>query len=162
MHNLLFAIMYPDKNILDRALAILKDRYGKPYARGPEYDFNFTDYYEEEFGKNLKKSIFVFEKEITKTDLTDIRQETAKVEKEISYLGRRRVNIDPGYISDKEMVLATKKQKQWKEYLGGGVYAHKIFEFLDDGIKTFNHSFADYKLKENMDFFRSVLRKKYK
>jgi hypothetical protein len=73
MNNLLFAIMYPSEEELNNSIQILKQKFGDIKASSEEYDFNFTDYYEKEFGKNLKKRIFIFKKTIEKKDLIEIR-----------------------------------------------------------------------------------------
>ena len=145
--------MYSSQDILDKTISILKNEFGEIKAKSKEYDFNFTDYYENEFGINLKKLILVFEKTIEKQDLIQIRERTGQIEKALSQNNKRSVNIDPGYISKTELVLATKKGKTWKEDLGKGIYAHKILEFKDNEVITFYHTFTDYKLKNNQDFF---------
>lgn len=157
MKNLLFAIMYQNQELLNRTILILEKDFGKIKAKSQEYDFNFTSYYEKEFGKNLKKIIVVFEKIVEKFDLIQIREKTGEIELKLSKNNKRTVNIDPGYISEKELILATKKAKPWKEELGKGVCAHKVLEFKDDQIITFRHTFADYRLEKNLEFFRKLL-----
>ncbi|MCK5283214.1 MAG: DUF4416 family protein [Nanoarchaeota archaeon] len=155
MKSLLFAIMYPNQKLLNNSISILEKEFGKIKAKSPEYDFNFTNYYEKEFGKNLKKIILVFEKTIEKNDLIEIREKTAEIEQKLSKNKKRTVNIDPGYISKTELVLATKKQRSFKEYLGNYIYAHKVLEFKDKEIITFWHTFADYKTKLIKNFILS-------
>ncbi|MBR9699772.1 DUF4416 family protein [Candidatus Woesearchaeota archaeon] len=143
MNKLLIAVMYKDSP--QKALDILKKEYGNVLTQTKEYDFTFTDYYEKEFGKNLKKTIFIFEKKIEKKDLVEIRERTGEIEQQLSLDGKRTVNIDPGYISKKELVLATKKSQSYKKELGKGVFAHKVLGFNGE-VKTFHHTFKDYKL----------------
>jgi len=157
MKHLLFAVMYSSLEHYSKALDILKKEFGDIKAEGEEYDFDFTAYYENEFGKNLKKRIVVFEKEIEKNELVGIRLKTGKIEEELAVDGKRVVNIDPGYISSQEVVLATLKGKPWKEELGKGVFGHKVIEFKDGEVITFRHTFADYKLGQNIEFFKGLL-----
>jgi hypothetical protein len=157
MRRLLMAIMYPSREEYDIAIAVLKDDFGEVAKEGPEYDFNFTKYYENEFGSRLKKRIVVFGKIIEKNGLVDIRERTGEIEEELGKDGKRIVNIDPGYISKDELVLATKKAKSFKEDLGRGIFAHTVLEFKDEEIITFFHTFADYKIEENKKFFTEIL-----
>jgi len=86
--RLFFALMYEDRDILKKTIEDLKKHYGKIISKSPEYNFNFTDYYEGEFGKNLKKTIVVFDKQINKKDLLDIKKIIPKIEKNI-LLGKK-------------------------------------------------------------------------
>ncbi|MBD3164585.1 DUF4416 family protein [Candidatus Woesearchaeota archaeon] len=157
MNNLLIAVMYQNRKSLDAAINILEQHFGPIKAKSKEYNFNFTNYYEKEFGKSLKKTILIFEKTIEKSDLPEIREKTGEIEQQLSMHSKRTVNIDPGSISGSELVLATKKAKPWKEHLGKGIYAHKILEFKYGNITAFKNTFADYKTKQNIDFFRKVI-----
>jgi hypothetical protein len=151
------AIMYPSTDFLDRSLAVLTERYGQIKSQSEEYDFTFTDYYEREFGKNLRKKLFVFEKQIQKQDLVLIREETGDIERAFSIASKRQINIDPGYISTTELVLATKKGKDFKENLGHGIFAHRVLGFKHGEIISFKHTFADYRLEKNLEFFRKII-----
>ncbi len=153
MKKLFLALMYHGKGSLDNSLSLLQKHFGPIQSQSEPFDFNFTNYYEEEFGKDLKKVFLVFEKEISKGDLVNIRAQTAEIEEELSANGKRTVNLDPGYLSETELVLATKKYQSFKEDLGNGVYAHKVLEFKDDEVITFSHTFADY--RKNKEFFEN-------
>lgn len=157
MKNLLLGIMYPNDDSLSRLISILEKEFGIIKVKSESYDFNFTNYYEKEFGKNLKKIIIIFKKTIEKKDLIEIREKTGKIEKTLSIDGKRTVNIDPGYISESELVLATKKFRSFKEKLNDEVFLHKVLEFKDNDVITFFHTFADYKLDKNKDFFKKVI-----
>jgi len=144
MNNLFFAVMYPNLELLERAISLLKKEFGEVLKEGKEFDFNFTSYYEKEFGKDLKKKFFVFGSEIEKGDLVKIRGKTGEIERQLSENGKRTVNIDPGYVSEIELVLASKKSRPFKENLGNGVFAHKVLEFKEGKTITFHHTFRDY------------------
>ena len=144
------AIMYSSEDILNKAKNELIEKYGSIKKESPDYDFNFTKYYEKEMGSNLKKRFIILEKEISKKDLIDIKLFITEIEEKFSFDERRTVNIDPGYISSKELVLATFKAKDFKEKLNDQIWVHKVLEF--DPLKEFFHTFADYREKENQKF----------
>ena len=78
--------------------------------------------------------------------MVSIKKETTDLEKKFSVDGKRQANIDPGYIGQYELVLASfKRGRGYKQELGDGVYAHKVLEFDDGGVQTFWHTFPDYK-----------------
>jgi len=152
MGNKLFcAVMYHAYGDFLKAIFHLEKEFGDISKQSEEYEFNFTDYYEKEFGIDLKKVMVIFDKAIIKEDLIPIRLRTGEIEKELSKDDKRTVNIDPGYVSETEVVLATMKFQSFKEELGDGVYLHKVLEFKDNEVITFEHTFADY--KDHLEFF---------
>jgi uncharacterized protein YdaT len=93
---------------------------------------------------------------IKKQELIEIREKTGKIEQKRAKDNKRKVNIDPGYLSKTALVLATKKAKPWKQPLNNTILAHKILEFKDSSIITFSHTFVDYKLEQNLDFLKKA------
>lgn len=153
MTNILFiAVMYSSEDLLDKAKKELIQKYGKIKAESNPYNFSFTDYYEPEMGKNLKKIFLIFEKEISEQDLAGIKFFITEIEKKLSIDEKRTVNIDPGYLSETELVLATFKEKSFKEKIHDKVWVHKVLEFDNSKIIQFFHTFADYKDKKNQEF----------
>ena len=150
--KLVMAIMYGSNDLLDKTKEILQQKYSPISKESSEFDFNHTTYYEEEFGTNLKKRFIAFEKEISEAELADIKHEITQIEKELSQNNKRTINIDPGYLNEKELVLASFKQRnEVKTDIGKSVYAHKVIEVVDNKPTTFPHTFKDY--KEHIDFF---------
>ena len=156
MTNLLFmAIMYSSEDVFTKTKNDLISKYGEVKAEGSSYAFSFTDYYEKEMGSNLKKKFLIFNKEISKQDLIDIKLFITEIEEKYSINNKRTINIDPGYLSSKEFVLATFKQRSFKEKIHDKVWLHKVLEFDGNNIKHFFHTFADYKDKNNQKFIVS-------
>jgi len=157
MNNLIIAIMYSDKELYSKVKNILIDKYGSISKESTPYDFDkFTSYYEKEMGKELLKCFLIFEKEIEKKDLIQVKKEITEIEKEFSVDDNRQINLDPGYVNDHELVLASfKSGTNYKEDLGNGVYAHKVLEVKDGKIERYWHTFPDYRVKENQEFFFS-------
>lgn len=153
-NKLVIAVMYSDKAIYGKVKAMLVGKYGGVQKESQEYDFDkFTPYYEKEMGNGLVKRFLILNYIVEKTDLIKIKKETTEIEKEFSKEGKRTINLDPGYVNKQELVLASfKRGTNYKEDLGEGVYAHKVLEFKD-GVKMFWHTFPDYRVKENQEFF---------
>jgi len=143
--NLIIGIMYADDGLFDKVKESLISLYGPIKIETEPYDFTqFTKYYEKEMGSKILKKFFIFEKKIEKKDLVEIKQEITLIEKKYSVDDKRQINLDPGFISNEELTLASfKKGTNYKENLGSGVYAHKVLEFKP--LKTFWHTFPDYK-----------------
>ena len=153
--KLIIAVMYSNREIYTKVKLILIEKFKEITNESKEYDFDkFTSYYEEEMGKNLVKRFLIFNYFIEKKDLIKIKKQTSEIEKEFSKDNKRKINLDPGCLNDKELFLASfKKGTNYKEDLGQGVYAHKVLEFKEGKANIFRHTFSDYRIEENQEFF---------
>jgi len=173
MNKLMIAVMYSDEGLYLECKKELVELFGEIFFESEAYDFDkFTSYYSDEMGKGLVKRFIIFEKPIEKISLNDksikiksikkeslikknlkkIKFKTTEIEKKYSKDGKRQINLDPGYLSSSELVLASfKKGTNYKEDVGDGVYLHKVLEFEKDKVIMFWHTFPDY--KENWEFF---------
>ena len=157
--KLFFALMYKDKDVFEKAVERLKEDFGAILSNSAEYNFDFTDYYREEFGSNLKKILIAFNKLINMRDLDEIKIISSQIEGEFCNDDNKRViNIDPGYFNEKGVVLASFKGKDFKESLGEDVFAHKVLEFNNGNIKDFYHTFPDFKSSIVKDFFIKLIK----
>jgi len=86
-------------------------------ASSAKYDFTFTDYYDDEMGENLKKQFLSFEKLIMPDQLADIKNSTNEIETKYSIEGKRTVNLDPGYLEESKLILASTKNFSHRIYL---------------------------------------------
>ena len=152
--RLVMALMYSNKDVYEEATELLTKKFGEIEFKSDEFDFNFTTYYEKEFGKPLKKVFIVFKKPIKRKGLVDIRLYTQDLEKKLKQNNKRRINIDPGYITKDSLVMASLKEQPYKIYLGKGVFGHMIIMFKKMDIIPFRHSFPDY--LANKDFFLQI------
>ena len=85
--------------------------------------FDYTIYYEREMGSPLFRRMLVFRDLIGQDELPAIKRFTNDLESEYLDEGRRRVNIDPGYLLPERFVLATGKNFTHRIYIGQGIYA---------------------------------------
>jgi|TARA_B100002003_G_C13797094_1_gene393691 hypothetical protein len=145
------AIMYGSLENFNKAKEELVEKYGPLKAESEDYDFNFTEYYTPEMGSGLKKKFLIFEKKVSKKDLIEVKFFITEIEEKFSSNGRT-VNIDPGYLSSTELVLATWKGKDFKEQISDKVWVHKVLGFNGSEVEEYFHTFADYKVKKNQAF----------
>lgn len=157
--KLFFAIMFSDRTAYNNCIKVLNEKFGEIENEGCEYDFdNYTDYYEDEMGKGLIKKIIIIKKSIREGQLKNIKLLTSEIEKKFSIKGKRKINIDPGYISNQHVVLASFKKKNFKKDLGSGVYAHEVLEFKDSNATYFFHTFPDFKSNFMKNFFLKIVK----
>lgn len=157
---LFVGIMYSNKKIYEEAVKELIKKFGNIEQESFTYDFNFTNYYKKEMGKDLVKKFLVFKNLIDKKDLVDVKIITAKIENKFRINGKRRINIDPGYLSKKKLILASSKESAYRENLGRGVYKHLTLKFKNGKCETFHRTFPDFREKKVQDFFLELVNKK--
>jgi hypothetical protein len=91
------------------------------------FPFDDTKYYQAEMGTGLKKVFFAFENLVDPACLADIKHQANRWE--VEYRERaawpelRPLNLDPGYLTEAKLVLATTKDRDHRIYLDRGIYA---------------------------------------
>ena len=66
------------------------------------------------------------------------------------------MNIDPGYVSLEQMILATTKKANHRPYLGEGIYAELTYRFIHGSFQSLEWTYPDYRLPQSMGFFTQV------
>jgi hypothetical protein len=158
--KLIVGIMYSDKEILDKTISILKERFGEIESE-LEYDFSFTDYYMPEMGENLKKKIIIFKNPIGRKLLAEIKNWTNELEDKESISQKRKINLDPGYLTVCNVVLASAKEMPHKVYIGEGMFGDVVLEFKNKSFQHSGHTFPDYK-SDIVKNFLNQARESYK
>ena len=154
--RLISALMYSNSSSYKKAVDELIKKFGPIESESKEYKFTFTDYYKKEMGSNLLKKFICFKKLIKKEDLAYIKNFTIKLEEKYKKKGKRKINIDPGYITLNNLVLGSVKERPHKIYLSKGIYADLNLLLKKKSCVCLPWTFADYKLRSNQDFFLNV------
>jgi len=142
--KLLVGILCGAQEDVDWAKGRLEEEFGPIDYASPVFAFQLTDYYEEEMGPNLKRAFFSFLHLIDPGELASIKLTTNRLEQERTEGGRRRVNLDPGYMDFYKIVLASGKPSGQKIYLGQGIYADPAL-YYDRGWKPYDWGFPDFR-----------------
>lgn len=135
--------------------------YGSVDITSPLITFNFTDYYEKQMGKNLKRQFLSFASLISPEKLGEIKLRTNGLEEEIREElkeGRRVVNLDPGYLTQSALIMATAKDFAHRIPLHQGIYAHLELLFRKKSFKTLDWTYPDYRSEEYQKFFMETRR----
>jgi len=149
------AIFTSDPGLLAEAGRRLEAEVGVLDYISREFLFDQTDYYREEMGWPLKKRYLAAERLMDPTSLVALKIRAMAIEAEfLDGGGRRRVNIDPGYLSAERLVLATGKNYIHRIYLGQGVWADLTLIFEAGEFKTLPWTYPDYATEE----VRSVMK----
>ncbi|MDR2708403.1 MAG: DUF4416 family protein [Elusimicrobiota bacterium] len=120
--KLFCGIIYGDEKIKAQAFEKLIQKFGEIDLESPTIPFDYTSYYNAEMGSNLKRMWISFKNLIFSGGLADIKIFTNDVEQSFADNSNRTINIDPGYISAANVVLATTKDYSHRIYLDKGIY----------------------------------------
>jgi hypothetical protein len=134
----------------------LKRKFGEVDFRSQILPFTHTQYYNAEFGDNLLRYFISFKKLIQPQDLVQIKLFTNKIEHKFLNASRRRINIDPGYISESKLVLATTKNYSHRIYLGKGIFAEVTLYFKEHQFLPWPWTYPDYKSPEYQKIFQHI------
>jgi hypothetical protein len=99
-------------------------------------------------GGPLVKRFLSAERLMDPGDLAALKVFTTDLEAGFSQDGRRKVNIDPGYVSLERLVLATGKNYLHRIYLGRGVYADLTLVYEKGGFQPLAWTYPDYAAPE--------------
>jgi hypothetical protein len=135
--------------------------FGEIALKSPTFAFDTSDYYREELGDGLERHWYCFRSLWRAERLPRDRLATGRIEARLAAGGKRRVNLDPGYLDLGKLVLASRKEAPDKIYMGDGVWAHTCLRFGSGSFRAPDHSFADF-IDGRFDAFMLDARALYK
>ncbi len=145
-------------DVLEVGRRAIAERFGLEETVSPVWDFDHTDYYRQEFGEGLKRQFLAAKELIRAEQLVEIKLATNGLEQDLALAGARRLNIDPGYLADSKVVLATTKDYGHRLYLGRGIYGEVTLKFREGEYRSLEHTYPDYRTPEYRRFFGELRR----
>jgi hypothetical protein len=141
---------------------VLTGAFGEIALRSDPFPFEMSDYYSDEMGGHLERRWLCFGELFGAELLPQFRLTTGRIEERFSTHGKRRVNLDPGYLDLGKLVLASMKEAPDKIYMGEGVWAHTCLVYRAGLFSAPDHSFPDFQDGRFDDFMlraRDLLKK---
>ena len=158
--KLIIALMSSDLDLMAEVEEDLCRKFGECDLRGETFSFDaFSLYYAEEMGTGLQKRFLSFDRMIHLSELADIKCFTNILEQQYADGKQRRINIDPGYLTHAQMVLATTKDYSHRIFLGKGIHAELTYIISKQGFRTLEWTYPDYREEWAKEFFLEVRRK---
>lgn len=152
---------------LDWARKTAEDAWGPVVLASDLFDHRETTYYEPSMGSDLKKTFFAFESSFDPAELVDCKETAIEWEAVYQRLGQhsesRPLNLDPGYLTEAKLVLASTKDRDHRLYLQRGIYAENTLYFHHGAWKPRPWTYPDYLRADYHQFFlrcREYLRQK--
>ncbi len=163
--KLFIGMLSPEPALFDACAHILKKAYGPLESESAVLPWDKTDYYRDEMGPSLLRKFLFFAQVIDPGELPLIKNYTNTLEKQYvvsdGVHALRRINLDPGYVTEAKVVLATTKDFAHRVYIGNGMYAEVTLRF-DAKKRSFEpqeHTYPDYRTREYLELFNEVRKK---
>lgn len=157
--KLVIGMLLSERAMFPEIAAELAARFSPPDLVSPWLPFGYTSYYEKEMGAPLWRRVLAFSGWFAQDGLAKIKLQTNALEQAHLAAGRRRVNIDPGYLLLERFVLATGKNFSHRIYIGGGIYADLTLVFRHGAYQPLPWTYPDYADAPLSGFLQRVRRK---
>jgi hypothetical protein len=154
---------------LDWAQRRAEEVWGKVALQSERFEHSETNYYEPMMGAGLRKTFLAFETLVDPAGLVDWKEISNGWEVEYQQLGRhpepRPLNLDPGYLTEAKLILASTKDRDHRIYLDRGIYAENTLFFHRGAWEPRPWTYPDYRRADYHQFFgrcREYLRTRYR
>lgn len=154
--KLIIGFIFNDEIILKKAESLISKKFGPIDSQSQLINFSRTDYYNKEFGKNLRKKFISLKYLVSPENIYMAKLITNNMERKLSKFGKRMINIDPGYITLAKLVLLTTKDGIHRVYLREGIYAETTLKFHKGGFCAWEATYPDYRTDDYIRIFNEI------
>lgn len=147
------------ENFWPELLPRLENLLGTVDYQSPLIPFTQTSYYDQELGTPITRRLLSFAQPLEMDQLPGIKLATNELEKQWIDNGSRLFNLDPGYITQERLVLATGKNFSHRIYLNQGIWADLTLIFHKGNWFDLPWTFPDYatlEIKEHLTHIRDM------
>jgi len=159
--KLFVVTLHRDPAILKSTTLELIETFGPIDWQSEDFTFDVTDYYEKEMGSELLRRFLSFQNLIMPEEIAELKIRTNELENKYRNENRRQINLDPGYLDNYKVVLASTKFGGQKIYVGKGIYADMTLVMYKGQWEGFAWGFPDFKSRR-YDAALSKIRELYK
>jgi hypothetical protein len=142
---------------LDWAKQTAEDAWGPIALESERFDHQETTYYDASMGTDLLKTFFAFQTPLDPAGLAECKETSNQWEGDYQQLDRhperRPLNLDPGYLTEAKLLLATTKDRDHRIYLSRGIYAEVTLHFQRGAWQSRPWTYPDYQRADYHAFF---------
>jgi hypothetical protein len=157
----------------EQALAWARTRFesawGEIALASEAFDHRETTYYEKSMGPGLRKQFLAGARLVDPGELPALKRQANAWEEEYRELAghgeSRPLNVDPGYVTEAKLVLASTKDRDHRIYLAQGIFAEVTLHFARGTWQARPWTYPDYQRADYHAFFsqcREYLRQRYR
>lgn len=164
----LMAISSRHETAFEWAQEQAQQAWGPIVLSSPRFDFSETHYYTKSMGEGLLKQVVAFEELIDQSRVVESKIESNAWEQEYraahDFPEARPLNLDPGYLTEAKLILATTKDRDHRVYLRKGILAEVTLFYQGNRWQGSRWTYPDYLRSDVVSFLdecRDWLRKRY-
>jgi len=150
------AVITNDDDVRSWAYRSIESRWGTIVERSPPIPFIAGGYYTAQMGDGLFKTLVATESPIDPVGLADWKTATNEWEREAAAaftgLSERPLNLDPGYITQAKLMLATIKDRDHRIYLKDGIFGEVTLNYVGKEWVFHRWTYPDYRTEEVFEF----------
>lgn len=154
--KLIVGMISANPSLFLSAEELLSQEFGNIDFASDVLNFDYTNYYEKEMGKNLLRKFISFENLIQPDECPRIKHFTNELEKRFLLEDKRQINLDPGYITAAKLVLLSTKDYIHRIYLSNGIYAEVTLEMEGNSFKPWKWTYPDYRTEKYINIFNKI------
>jgi len=154
--KIIIGAIYSDPYWLEQAKEQLEKQNLKIHHQSPEFTFDQTDYYSSEMGDGLKRRFLSVRGIYRLESSADWKLRMVEIENHLSLDGKRKINLDPGFLDLHRVVLLSGKEGPQKIYMRNGVWADLILLKDKGGYRDLEWTFPDLRDGRYNNFFLKV------
>jgi hypothetical protein len=159
--KLFVSVLTSIPSILPEAESALVAIFGPVDLRSEAFAFDSTHYYDHQMGTPISRCFLSFTNLVSPELLAGIKRETNRAEGSLA--GRfptceRPVNLDPGYLEESKIILASTKNFYHRISIGEGIYAEVTMHWQGNRWCSFPWTFPDFRTGRYDAFFSAVRR----
>ncbi len=159
--QLVVNLIYGPDLVLEEVMEELVKAYGDINAVSREFSFTETDYYQPEMGTELLRRLVSLGLPVERDELPRLKMTAWDLEKRFALKvhpeeERRRVNVDLGYVSLENFVLASFKNFSHRIYMGQRVYAEVTLIYKQGSFQPLAWTYPFYRRDEVIGFLNRV------
>lgn len=134
-----------------------ESQWGSVALESPPFRFTETTYYARDMGDELTKTFFAFERLIDPAELAGLKLQAIQGEQEYARAHDhdvvRPLNLDPGYLTQAKLILASTKDHAHRIYLQHGIYAEITLRYQHGAWHAWDWTYPDYRRDDYHQFF---------
>jgi hypothetical protein len=155
--KLIVSLIAGEEKRITEASAELFQSYGKIDFMSACIPFTMTEYYQAEMGKGLMRRLITFEDLLDPEQFPAVKRCTDKLEAHYTTSeGNRTINLDPGYMTLYQLILATNKSFAHRIYLRDGVYADLTLIYKNKSFQSLAWTYPDYGSMEIIELLNRI------
>jgi hypothetical protein len=150
--------LFSSPDVLACAEPALREKFGEVFFSSPALPWNHSQYYVREMGSPIYRTFIFFSKVIEPSLIVSAKLTTIEIEKYFSTDNKRRINLDPGYMTLAKVVLASAKNYSHRIYLGRGIYGELELFYMNGRFNPLPYTYMDFREESVKTVFKEARR----